>query len=498
VFASNVPNRQQVLQILPAGRRIAAVIGYASRPASAADDDMDAASAGRLAAAVGRRELSAVEVANAAAERAQTRGAGLNAVAVPLYEDAAAAAARIDERPAGRALEGVPVSVKETLWVRGTPCCAGVPRLAGTRSRWDGAVAQALRRAGAVILCKGNVAQLNWYAESDNPVYGRTDNPWAAGRSPGGSSGGEAALVAAGVVPIAVGTDIGGSVRIPAAWCGVHGIAPTPGRLSVGGSRDDQLFAGQALIRNRPGILARGVADLRLALSVLDAASASGPPARPLRRIGVVRDNGVLAPAPAIRRAVAETADRLAADGFDVVDAELADAPEALALFDAVFAADGGRNLRRILRGDPATPEVRRALAAAAGAALGPDELRRLAERVGGLRRRFAEMLDRQGLDALIGPAHALAAVPHGAALDVAAGQSYTSIYNLLCMPAGVAPAGRVESGEESDRAGTDAVAEAARRAEAGSAGLPVAVQVAARQGDDEVVLTLLERISSH
>ena len=474
------------------------MIGYASRPASAADDEMDAASAGRLAAAVGRREVSAAELAEAAVGRAQTRGAELNAVAVPLYAEASAAAGRIDARPAARPLEGVPVSVKESLWVRGTPFCAGVPRLAGARSRSDGAVARALRRAGAVILCKGNVAQLNWYAESDNPVYGRTDNPWAADRTPGGSSGGEAALVAAAVVPVAVGTDIGGSVRIPAAWCGVYGMAPSPGRLSIAGSRDDQLFAGQVLIRNRPGVLARAASDLRLVVSVLDVGTAPPSPPRPLRRIGVVRENGVLAPAPAIRRAVAETAERLAADGFEVVDAELADAPEALALFNAVFAADGGRNLRRILRGDPATPEVRRALAAAAGAALRPDELDRLAERIGGLRRRFAEMLDREGLDALIGPAHALAAVPHGAALDVAAGQSYTSIYNLLGMPAGVAPAGRVEPGEESDRAGGDAVAEAARRAEAGSAGLPVAVQVAARQGDDEVVLTLLERISSH
>jgi fatty acid amide hydrolase len=471
------------------------VIGYASRPAPSADDEMDAASAGTLAAAVGRRELTAVELAEAAARRAQARGARLNAVAVPLYAQAAAAAARIDALPAGRALEGVPVSLKETLWVRGTPCCAGVERLAGSRSRSDGAIARALRRAGAVILCKGNVAQLNWYAETDNPVYGRTDNPWAADRSPGGSSGGEAALVAAGVVPVAVGTDIGGSVRIPAAWCGVYAMAPTPGRLSLAGSRDDQLFAGQTLIQNRPGVLARDPADLRLVISVLDVGPARPGPARSLRRVGVVRENGVLAPAPAIRRAVAETADRLAADGLEVVEVELADAPEALALFDAVFAADGGRGLRRILRGGRATREVARALAAAQKAALRPEELGRLEERIGALRGRFADLLDQEGIDALIGPAHALPAVPHGTALDVAAGQSYTSLYNLLGMPAGVAPVTRVEPGEEH---GEGARSAAARRAEAGSAGLPVAVQAAARAGDDEVVLTLLDRISSH
>jgi fatty acid amide hydrolase len=474
------------------------VIGYASRPAPSADDEMDAASAGRLAAAVGRREVSAVELAEAAVRRAQGRGAELNAVAVPLYAEAAAAAARIDARPAGRPLEGVPVSVKETLWVRGTPCCAGVERLAGSRSRSDGAIARALRRAGAVILCKGNVAQLNWYAESDNPVYGRTDNPWAADRSPGGSSGGEAALVAAGVVPVAVGTDIGGSVRIPAAWCGVFAMAPTPGRLSLAGSRDDQLFAGQTLIQNRPGVFARDAADLRLVISVLDVGPGTRAPARPVRRIGVVRENGVLAPAPAIRRAVAETAGRLAADGLEVVGVDLADAPEALALFDAVFAADGGRHMRRILRGGRATREVRRALTDAAEGALGREELLGLEERIGALRQRFAAMLDREGLDALIGPAHSLPAVPHGTALDVVAGQSYTSLYNLLGMPAGVAPVSRVQPGEERVTGGDETRPSAVRRAEAGSAGLPVAVQVAARPGDDEAVLTLLDRISSH
>jgi Asp-tRNA(Asn)/Glu-tRNA(Gln) amidotransferase A subunit family amidase len=107
-----VPDRQQVLQILPAERRIAAVIGYASRPAASDDDEMDADSAAGLAAAVARREIAAVELAEAAARRAETRGAVLNAVAVPLYAQAAAAAARIDARPADRPLEGVPVSVK--------------------------------------------------------------------------------------------------------------------------------------------------------------------------------------------------------------------------------------------------------------------------------------------------------------------------------------------------------------------------------------------------
>jgi fatty acid amide hydrolase len=474
------------------------VIGYRPSPATDADP-LDRASAGRVARAVSAGEVSPADVVRAAVGRADA-AAGLNACAVPLHREALAEAeargAARDERP----LAGVPVSVKESLWVRGTASCAGIDRYAGRPIPRDGEVAEALRGAGAIVLGKGNVSQALWYAESENPVYGRTEHPSMPGRSPGGSSGGDAALVAAGVVPVAVGTDIGGSVRIPAAWCGVFGMVPTPGRVRTAGSRDTQLFAGQDLIANRPGVLARDVSDLRLVTAVLAVADPRrrAPASRRPLRVGVLLGNGVLDPAPAVRRAVLEAASALGRHGVALDEVELPDAPEALDLFDRVFSIDGGRRLRRMLAGSRVHPHVALALAAAEGRACTPEQTRALAERIAELRARFGAALARRRLDAVLGPVHAVAAVPHGSSQEVVRGQSYASVWSLFGMPAGVAPVTVVRPGEESDRTGAGAFDAAARRAEEGSAGLPIGVQVAARPGADEVVLTLLEGLSSH
>ena len=201
-------------------------------------------------------------------------------------------------------LAGVPVSVKESFEVTGTPACGGVEALAQTRSQHDAEVVAALRAAGAVPIAKGNLAQLLWFAETDNPVYGRTNNPWALDRSPGGSSGGDAALVAAGVVPLAIGTDIGGSVRIPAHCCGIAALKPTAGRLSLAGTLDERLFADVPWIANQPGIFARDTADVELALRALDREQGAALSTRAGLRVGVFRDNGVLAPSASVRRAV--------------------------------------------------------------------------------------------------------------------------------------------------------------------------------------------------
>jgi fatty acid amide hydrolase len=186
--------------------------------------------------------------------------------------------------------------------------------------------------------------------------------------------------------------------------------------------------------------------------------------------------------------------------GREVVleEVELPDAAEALAAFDAVFRLDGGRRLRRMLAGSRLHPHLERALTQAEGQARSPEQVRALADRIAELRGRFTAMLGRRRLDAVLGPVHALAAVPHGASQDVVCGQSYASIWSLYGMPAGVAPVTLVRPDEETDRTGASAADAAARRAEEGSAGLPVGVQVAARPGGDAIVLTLLDRISSH
>jgi fatty acid amide hydrolase len=446
--------------------------------------------------------MTAREQVDAAARRAAA-AAPLNAMAVDRFAAARREAAALDRAGAARPLAGMPVTVKESLWVRGTPASAGIPRLAAAASRADGAVAAALRAAGALIVGKGNFAQALWYGESDNPVYGRTANPWAADRTPGGSSGGDAALVAAGVVPAAVGSDVGGSTRLPAAWCGIFGLKPTAGRWSTRGSRDDALFRG-APIANAPGLLARDVETLQRLAAALDAGAPGSAPAKaPVpsaspRRVGVITSNGVLDPAPAVRRAVLDAAAALEAGGLEAVSFDVPDARRALELFDAAFVLDGGRRLRRLVAGGPVHPHLRRALDAAAAAPAGPGARRALVAEIAAYRVAFLRALDRARVDALVGPVHAVPAVPHGLSAAVVAGQSYASLYNLVGLPAGVVPVGRVRPEDAGGGHAGEPQAASAGGVTAGSAGLPVAVQVVARAGRDDLVLSLLERVSGH
>jgi fatty acid amide hydrolase len=445
--------------------------------------------------AVRGRRLGAHEAVAAAVGRAEAAGA-LNAVAVPLYERALRRARRLDRR-AGEPLPlaGVPVSLKETIFVRGTPASAGVPALAGRPSARDGAIAAALSGAGAVPVAKGNVAQFLWFAETDNPVYGRTEHPLRPGRSPGGSSGGDAALVAAGVVPVAIGTDAGGSVRVPAHCCGVFGLMPTAGRLTAAGMRDRDLFAGQRIVRNQPGILARDAADIDVVLRVLAAAApgpaAPAPPGPPAPAAGLrvgVFDGAPAAPAPsaAIARALGDAARRLEAAGAHVAPFAPPGFADARRVFEGVFGLDGGRTVRRLAAGGAIDGRVARSLAAEQAAAAGAREL---AAAAAAMRRRVGEAMDVAGLDALLCPVYAVPAVPHGASGGVIAGQAYASVFNLLGWPAGVAPAAPVRADEEGGAPGR---AEAFRAVDRGSAGLPVAVQVAARPWREDIVLGLL------
>jgi fatty acid amide hydrolase len=441
-----------------------------------------------LARRVRDGHVTAAETVEAAIARAEESQPRLNAVAVSRYEAAVADARRLDrDRAAARSLPlaGVPVSVKESLDLAGTPSSGGVEALAARRSERDGRVVAALRAAGATIIAKGNVAQLLWFAETDNPVYGRTANPHALDRSPGGSSGGDAALVAAGAVPVAIGTDLGGSVRQPAHCCGIAALKPTAGRLSLDGSLDARLFARFPWIAAQPGILARTVADLELVLSVLDAgAAASRPPAAapaPTQalRVGIISTNGVTDPSPPVRRAVELAAAAAARAGADVVPFASPAADHGLELFDDVYVSDGGETIKRTLAGTTAHPRVAAAVAAARGRAVDAAGAVALVERVAVYRRSFEAVLAAQHLDAVLGPVHPVAAVPHGTSGEHVRGQSYASLWNLLGYPAGVVPVTVVSAAED-----------------APAAGLPVGVQVAAPPWREDVVLGLLEAVA--
>ena len=200
--------------------------------------DLATASAAETARAVNSGSISALEVCDAAIARIEKTDGEINAVVVRDFQRARAQAKRVDQaRAKGErgALMGVAMTVKESNDVAGLPSTWGMPAFKDLPVTQDSVPVQRLKRAGAVILGKTNapVALADWQAV--NPIYGRTVNPYDHARSPGGSSGGAAAALASRMVPLELGSDIGGSIRVPAHMCGVFGLKPTYGVVPLQG-----------------------------------------------------------------------------------------------------------------------------------------------------------------------------------------------------------------------------------------------------------------------
>lgn len=226
-------------------------------------------SALQTAAAIRAGETSALAECEAAIARIEARNPSINAVILPDFDRARAAARALDDAgPSDRPLFGVPMTVKESFDVAGLPTSWGFPEHADHLPAEDAVAVQRLKAAGAIILGKTNTPQNLDDLQTNNPVYGRTRNPHDPDRVSGGSSGGSAAALAAELVPLELGSDIGGSIRVPASFCGVWGLKTSYGALDPFGHnrpRTDQM--GVAL--NVIGPMARDADDLHAALDVL-------------------------------------------------------------------------------------------------------------------------------------------------------------------------------------------------------------------------------------
>ncbi len=507
-------------------------------------EDLTALTASELARRIHGGEVSAVEAVEAYIARIEAVNPTINSVVWKLYDAARAEAMAADERQArGETLgplHGVPITIKDQFLVKGTPSTWGLLNRQGHRAVADGPLVARLRAAGAIVLGKTNIPQLLFYNESDNPVYGRCNNPWNVERTPGGSSGGEAATVAAGGSALGLGGDIGGSLRVPAAFCGICTLKPTSGRLTNLDNPLDVGAQGQEAILSQQGILARSVADVALGMGVLTAPGQEmvdstiapvpwrDPAAVDVRglRVAFYTDNGYLPASPAVRRAVHEAAEALRGQGAAVEEWTPPDTHEGMRLFMGLLGADGGAWAMRDLGKDKPTkqiggllqmakipPRLRPAAVAAVSGIYGPRmaasartirplsaaQLWKMQEDRLIYRARFLAAMDAGSYDVILCPVYATPPVRHGATyyLLTPAG-SYNMVYNLLGMPAGVVPVTRVQSGEESDRRKTrDAVDRAARETERGSAGLPVGVQVVTRHWREDVALAVMAALEA-
>jgi fatty acid amide hydrolase len=500
--------------------------------------DLTALSATEMAALVAAGQASSRELVDAHISRIEQVNPALNAMILPLFDQARTqAAARDEQRARGERLgplHGVPITIKECFHVAGTASTEGIARFAHELMERDGVLVGRLRRAGAVILGKTNVPQLMLMHETDNPVFGRTNNPWALDRSPGGSSGGEAALIAAGGSPLGLGNDLGGSIRFPAHSCGICGLKPTTFRLTNAGVRAN--LHGMEAIRPQPGPLARHVSDLRLAMEVLtqslpdeiDPQMAPVPFSSALQtvrgmKIGMWVDDGFFRTSPAIRRAVEESGQALTDLGARVGPFQPPEMASVVQLYLALLSADGGADAARLLGRSERDWRMRRLLmlgrlpmmarrALAVGLrAFGQnrnadllswigrrtaDEYWQLSHERALLAERTFELWQRGGYDAFICPPHALSALRHGASGELTVAGSACYWANVLGVPAGVVPVTRVRPDEQSDRpASRDVVERTAAATDAGSAGLPVGVQVIARPWREDVVLSVMQTL---
>jgi aspartyl-tRNA(Asn)/glutamyl-tRNA(Gln) amidotransferase subunit A len=327
---------------------------------SARDADGTMESAEALARAVASRSRSAVEVARVFLDRADRTAERLGTYLHRDRDAILAAAALVDARVARGEdpgpLAGVPVAIKDNICVRGVPTTCASRILEGYRPPYDAHVIERLRAAGAVPFGKTNCDEFAMGSSTENSAYGLTRNPWDLARVPGGSSGGSAATVAAREAPLALGSDTGGSVRQPAAFCGVVGLKPTYGAVSRYG------LVAFASSLDQIGPLATGARDAALLFNAIAGADArdmtSRPEAKPVPldglergvrglRIGVPRALLAEGLDPEIRACFDQVEGFLERQGASSRDVSLPHAKHAIATYYLIAPAEASSNLAR-------------------------------------------------------------------------------------------------------------------------------------------------------
>jgi amidase len=434
-------------------------------------------------------EVSSVELVNAHLQRIEHINPSLNAVVEVLADEARKTARRTDEqRACGTALgplAGVPFSVKDSIEVAGTVCTAGTLGLkSALPSTRDATLVARLRDAGAIPIARTNLPDLLFAFESDNLIHGRTNNPYDLSRTSGGSSGGEAALIAACGSPFGLGSDAAGSVRLPAHFCGIAGIKPTSGRLPRTGHVPPAGGWIESLWQIGP--MARHVEDLCTLMPLLarpdglDQTVIGMPNGHPTDvRIGDLRiafftDNGIVPADPETITVVERAAAALATEVRTMVERRPPGIEESYEHEMHLIGPDGGDGLRaylktigstrthRLLDGWLAKLEPYRTTVA--GFVQYWADLDQFRARI------FAFLQD---YDAILSPVCAHAALPHGTSIDEGTfqGFSYTMTYNLTGWPAAVVRCGQTATG------------------------LPIGVQIAAHPWREDVALRIAARL---
>ncbi len=444
-------------------------------------DDIITFSATCQVAAIKEKSVSAVEVVQAHLDRIAEVNPTLNAV-VQIRSEGALADARAADASLARGdspgpLHGVPMTIKDSIDTADLITAAGTQGRASFVPERDATVVARLRQAGAILLSKTNTPELTLSAETDNLVYGRTNNPYDLARSPGGSSAGPAAIVAACGSAFDLGSDTGGSIRQPAHFCGIAGLKPTFGRVpSTGHIVSYDLGALSPLTQIGP--LARHVEDIKLILGVIAGVDWRDPSVVPMPLddpgavvLGDLRgafftDNGIVSPTPETVQTVVDGVKALAEEGVKLEEDCPAEAASSTEVWRELLVADGGAWIQRILDAAGTTevhPLVRDRFLG--GEPVSGSEYSSLLTRVDRFRSAMVGFM--ADYDFILCPANAFPAAPHGEIFAKGDGYTYTRILNLTGWPAIVV------------RCGTS------------PEGLPIGLQVAVRPWREDVAMAV-------
>ncbi len=413
-----------------------------------------------IAEAVREKRITAVELAEHTLARIDAVNADLNAVVSTNPEltlkYAAQADAEIADGKSVGPLHGVPMTIKDSLDTFDFVTTWGTQGRAAFRPGRDAAVVARLRRAGAILVGKTNTPEFTLAFQTDNNLFGPTNNPYDLTRTPGGSSGGAAALIASRAIPFDIGTDTGGSIRLPAHFCGIAGLKPTSGRVPCSGNAlpSEGLWAPLS----QPGPMTRFAQDLSLLLDIIEGPDLFDPNVRiapklqakdidpKSLRIGFHLSNGLSAPTLAIQAALQRVVDKLANHGMDLQEHRPDGIEMTPLIFSRLLAADDHETVLGLLeQSNTETPS----LAIASNLSqpkpgFSAAELCNILAIWDGFK--SAMLKSFATLDVLMCPVNARTAIAHGQAEDLL-DYSYTMTYNLTGWPSVVIPCGLDEAG---------------------------------------------------
>uniref|UniRef100_T1IZV1 Amidase domain-containing protein n=1 Tax=Strigamia maritima TaxID=126957 RepID=T1IZV1_STRMM len=430
-------------------------------------------------------------------------------------------------------LHGLPISIKETYHLKCHDCTAGLAKLIGVPSQRDAVLVTVLKKLGAIPFVRTNIVQTSCKAIASmgncNPIYGETVNPHCKDRIPGGSSCGEGALIGLGGSLIGLGTDVGGSLRIPAAMCGIYSIKPTQNRLSGLGVK--KTIEGLTGLHDCPGLLAREMQALVVVFRALVTVTMfqADPRVVPLTfqkdlfniqrplRIGYYDDDGCITPTPGCRRAVYVAKGALEKMGHEVTCFTVPQVEKAFELTMSLFAADGGKSINKMLENEPYVSKT----------FSGKGLLERFTDLMGNVssngsafqnycsskekstselwkllaeREEYVDMFIQTwkclNLDALIAPGYALPAYSSNYVIPLGDTIFITMLYNMLNFPVGSVPVTRETDEDQKaldQEQPEDGLRKCMKKAAQGALGLPLGVQVIGLSWQEEMVLRVMK-----